>query len=190
MACHIMRTLNNALFQKLHILGDGQNSGFRYELTHWAFHIRMSEQCWPEEERGNEDVADQWEQLYEYIDTFMSSKAFQGWSYFPKVHYAARFGLLGTLQRLADAGEDLNALKDGCNLLHMVCLGEGDYISSREHGGDTSQPSSRRSKRHKTTIHTSDHTSSVGPGSRQSHNQSCSNAAQPWSRARCFGQHG
>ncbi|KAK8220654.1 ankyrin repeat-containing domain protein [Phyllosticta capitalensis] len=147
LACNMLQTLNNPRFQKKylrcpeeghkhpstsHLRLSEEEEGYRYELNRWTYHVRMAEQCWPEEERERKDVSRRWEQLYEDIDRFMSSKAFRSWEALPTespIHFAAWFGLLGTLRRLVDGGEDLNKLdEEGRNLLHLVCRGQGDYV--------------------------------------------------------------
>ncbi|KAK8200066.1 ankyrin repeat-containing domain protein [Phyllosticta capitalensis] len=158
LACNMLQTLNNPRFQKKYLMRseDGhkhsstsnlrgqklpspsnlrlseEEEEHRYELNRWTYHVRMAEQWWPEEERERKDVSRRWKQLYEDIDRFMSSEAFRSWEALPTkspIHFAACFGLLGTLRRLVDSGEDLNKLDgEGCNLLHMVCKGQGDYV--------------------------------------------------------------
>ncbi|KAK7609428.1 hypothetical protein JOL62DRAFT_173792 [Phyllosticta paracitricarpa] len=133
MACSILRTLNNPRFQEAHVKGRSymymEADGPRYELTHWTFHVRMAEQYWPKHERSDQDVGVQWATLYDDIESFMSSKAFRKWSRQPKLHFAAQEGLLGTLQRLVDNGEDINILDTTYrNLLHVLCMGRGNYI--------------------------------------------------------------
>ncbi|KAK7524588.1 hypothetical protein IWZ03DRAFT_411347 [Phyllosticta citriasiana] len=133
MACSILRTLNNPRFQEAHVKGRSymymEADGPRYELTHWTFHVRMAEQYWPKHERSDQDVGVQWATLYDDIENFMSSKAFRKWSCQAKLHFAAQEGLLGTLQRLVDNGEDINILDTTYrNLLHVLCMGRGNYI--------------------------------------------------------------
>lgn len=148
LACNMLQTLNNPRFQKKYLgrseysqeLSSLSNSRIffeeeeacRYELYSWTYHVRMAEQWWPEEERERKDVSRRWKQLYEDIDRFMSSKAFRSWEGLPTespIHFAACYGLRGTLRRLVDSGEDLNKVDgEGRNLLHMACKGWGDYV--------------------------------------------------------------
>jgi hypothetical protein len=48
----------------------------RYEITHWAFHVREAERYWSDEE--TKDNAD-WKELWNLLEAFLTSSAFRAW---------------------------------------------------------------------------------------------------------------
>jgi hypothetical protein len=48
----------------------------RYEITHWAYHVREAERYWSDEEtKDNTD----WKELWDLLETFLASRAFKPW---------------------------------------------------------------------------------------------------------------
>lgn len=110
----------------------------RYELTHWGYHLREAEQAWREEERSS----DQWDKLYQEVESFMSkdSTAFKHWqkkvfhwrtlkTFDHPLHIAARYGILGLMHRYLEQGVDVNMLNEnGDTPIHLVSLGQGRFV--------------------------------------------------------------
>ncbi|KAF9641148.1 ankyrin domain protein [Lasiodiplodia theobromae] len=127
----------------------------RYELTHWFYHVHRAEEAWPEEERqADPEAAALFSELYEQLDVFMQEESppFIRWQQQlwanviamiedevgkdflieGPVHVAARFNLLGMLQRYVAAGTaDLRRGNiSGNTPLHIASLGGSGYVGS------------------------------------------------------------
>ncbi|KAB2570628.1 Ankyrin-1 [Lasiodiplodia theobromae] len=127
----------------------------RYELTHWFYHVHRAEEAWPEEERqADPEAAALFSELYEQLDVFMQEESppFMRWQKLlwgdviamieddvdkdflieGPVHVAARFNLLGMLQRYVATGTaDLRRENHfGSTPLHIASLGYRGYVGS------------------------------------------------------------
>ncbi|XHG01919.1 hypothetical protein AWENTII_005288 [Aspergillus wentii] len=112
----------------------------RYEILHWAYHVRSAELVWPEEAR-DEDIVDRFDAIYDSVERFMQpdSQVYQNWlkkahpwRKFEQpdqpLHIAARYGVVGLLKRYLSQEVDVNMANEGNNTpLHFCCTGDGDY---------------------------------------------------------------
>ncbi|KAF4544367.1 Ankyrin domain protein [Lasiodiplodia theobromae] len=132
---------------------EDSTSHLRYEITHWHYHVREAEAAWPEEERQmHPEAAEMFDELYEQLDAFMKERAlpFARWQQLvwpdffpdesqdkqllvnPPVHIAARFDLVGMLQRyIRDGTTDIHRINFyGSMPLHIASLGVDTYVGS------------------------------------------------------------
>ncbi len=106
----------------------------RYELAQWTRHLRAAEKAWPAAER-EADMQERWEKLYNTIESFLSpeslvymcwSRRLSLWRKKPcdPLLVAARFGLLGMMQRYISYGTNVDVLdENGWTPLHFACQG-------------------------------------------------------------------
>ena len=111
----------------------------RYELEQWPRHLRAAEEAWPEAERDAESRK-RWNKLYNTVESFLSqespvyrcwSKRVYLWHQKPlgPLHVAARYGLLGMMQRYISHGINVDVLdEDRWTPLHYTCWDFGRNV--------------------------------------------------------------
>lgn len=111
----------------------------RYELAQWPRHLRAAEEAWPADKR-DAHMQERWDKLYSIIEAFLSpesliykcwSRRLSLWGTRPldPLHVAAKYGLLGMMQRYISYGTDVNVLdEDQWTPLHFACWQQGNNV--------------------------------------------------------------
>ncbi|KAI1427677.1 ankyrin repeat-containing domain protein [Xylaria sp. FL1777] len=115
--------------------GEGQGEfSSRYEIHHWAHHLRKAEDLWSEDERAGND---KWEDVLTQLDRFCENTAvFNVWQNVyshgepsdylksPRrpLHVASYLGLTSWAKRLLDQKHDPNELSGSLNALQAATL--------------------------------------------------------------------